>query len=236
MPGYTRAAIQLGVAVGAAIAVGDLLSGPGFYWAAIAAFVTVMGASNNGEQVCKALFRIAGTLAGIVVGSLLVTAVGHHPYWSIVVIPASLFFGLYLNWISYASMVIGITVAVSQLHEQLGEFSHPLLLLRLEETALGTAVAMAVVNLVLPLRTRRVLRIAVRDLVRTVGQLAGHASDHLLGEDHDTGTTLRSDAPAVDAAYQALMATAQPVRRNPVQPPRPRHQPGHAARVGGPEL
>jgi hypothetical protein len=89
------------------------------------------------------------------------------------------------------------------------------LLLRLEETALGAAVAMAVVTLVLPLRTRRVLQIALRDLVRAVGRLPGHAGDHLLGEDHDTGTTLRSDARAVDAAYQALVATAQLVRRTP---------------------
>ena len=89
------------------------------------------------------------------------------------VILASLFFGLYLNRISYAFMVLGITVAVSQVHEQLGEFSNSLLLLRLEEPALGAAVAMAVVNLVLPLPTRRVLRIAFRDLVRAVGRLAG---------------------------------------------------------------
>jgi Fusaric acid resistance protein-like len=63
----------------------------------VAAFVTLMGTSDTGEQVRKAFFRIVGTLAGIVVGSLLVTAVGHHPYWSIVVILASLFFGFYLN-------------------------------------------------------------------------------------------------------------------------------------------
>jgi uncharacterized membrane protein YccC len=71
--------------------------------------------------------------------------------------------------------VLGVTVTVSQLYEQLGEFSNSLLLVRLEETALGAAVAMAVVTLVLPLRTRRVLRIALRDLVRAVGRLAGHA-------------------------------------------------------------
>jgi hypothetical protein len=148
-----------------------------------------------------------------VAGSLLVTAVGHHPDWSIVVILAALFFGLYLNRISYAVTVLGITVTVAQLYEQLGEFSNSLLLLRLEETALGAAIAVAVVNLVLPLRTRRVLRIAFRDLVRAAGRLASHASDHLRGEDHDIGSTLRSDARAVDAAYQALMAAAQPVRR-----------------------
>ena len=211
---YTRTAIQMGVAVGAAIALGDVLSGRRFYWAVIAAFVTFMGTNNSGEQVRKACYRVAGTVVGIAAGSLLVTAVGHHTYWSITVILASLFFGLYLIRISYAFMVIGITVMVSQLYLQLSEFSNSLLLLRLEETALGAAVAIVVVMLALPLRTRRVLLVAARDQVQAVGRLAGHASDHLLGEDHDPGATMRSDARAVDAAYHALTATAQPLRRN----------------------
>lgn len=211
---YSRTAIQMGIAVGAAIALGDLLSPRRFYWAVIAAFITFMGANNSGEQVRKAFLRVAGTVVGIAIGSLLVTAVGHHTYWSIAVILAALFLGFYLMRINYAFMVIGITVMVSQLYVQLSEFSNSLLLLRLEETALGSAVAIVVVMLVLPLRTRRVLRIASRDLVQAVGRLADHASYHLLGEDHDTEATLRSDARAVDAAYQALTATAQPLRRS----------------------
>jgi hypothetical protein len=103
---------------------------------------------------------------------------------------------------------------VSQLYVQLDEFSNSLLLLRLGETALGAGVTIVVVMLVFPLRTRRVLRIASRDLVQAVGRLAGHASDHLLGEDHGTNATLRSDARAVDAAYHALTATAEPLHRN----------------------
>jgi uncharacterized membrane protein YccC len=215
LAGYTRTAIQMGVAVGAAIALGDLVSGRRFYWAVIAAFVAFMGANNSGEQIRKALFRVAGTVAGVAVGSLLVTAVGHRAGWPIAVILAALFFGFYLMRINYAFMVIGVTVMVAQLYVQLGEFSDSLLLLRLAETALGAAVAIVVIVLVLPLRTDRVVLVAVRDQVQAVGRLAGHASDRLLGEDHDTGATLRSDARAVDAAYQALTATALPVRRNP---------------------
>jgi uncharacterized membrane protein YgaE (UPF0421/DUF939 family) len=211
---HTRTAIQMGVAVGAAIALGDLLSGHRFYWAVIAAFVAFMGANNSGEQIRKALLRVAGTVAGVAAGSLLVAAIGHRTGWSIAVILAALFFGFYLMRINYAFMVIGVTVMVSQLYVQLGEFSYSLLLLRLAETALGAAVAIMVIVLVLPLRTRRVLRIAVRDQVQAVGRLAGHASDRLLGEDHDTEATLRSDARAVDASYQAVTATAQSVRRN----------------------
>jgi uncharacterized membrane protein YccC len=211
---YTRTAIQIGVAAGAAVALGDLLSGRRFYWAVIAAFITFMGANNSGEQVRKAFFRVAGTVIGIAAGSLLVTAIGHHTYWSITVILVALFLGLYLLRINYSFMVLAVTVLVSQLYVQLSEFSNSLLLLRLEETALGAATAVVVVIVILPLRTRRVLRIALRDQIQAIGRLAGHASDHLLGKDHDARATLRSDARAVDAGYQALTATARPVRRN----------------------
>jgi uncharacterized membrane protein YccC len=200
--------------VGAAIALGDLVSGRRFYWAVIAAFITFMGVNNSGEQARKAIYRVAGTVVGIGIGSLVVDAVGHHTYWSITVILVALFLGFYLMRINYAFMVVAITITVSQLYVQLGEFSNSLLLLRLEETALGAGVAIAVVMLVLPLRTRRVLRVAFRDYVEAVKAFVQHASGHLLSAQPDVASSLRVDARAVDATYQALVATAQPLRRN----------------------
>jgi uncharacterized membrane protein YgaE (UPF0421/DUF939 family) len=210
---YTRTAIQVGVAVAAAIVFGDLLSGRRFYWAVIAAFITFMGANNSGEQARKAIFRVLGTVVGIVIGSLLAHVVGHDAKWSITVILVSLFFGFYLMRINYAFMVVGITVTVSQLYVSLNEFSNSLLLLRLEETSIGAATAILAVLFVLPLRTRRVLRVATRAYVESVAQLVEHATGHLLGDDHDHGRELRSDARTIDAAYQALVATSQPIRR-----------------------
>jgi uncharacterized membrane protein YccC len=140
--------------------------------------------------------------------------VGHRPYWSIAVILVSLFFGFYLMRINYAFMVVGITVMVSQLYVQLGEFSNSLLGLRLAETAIGSAVAIIVVTLVLPLRTRRVLRVALRAHVHAVRALVDHATSALLGELPRSESTLRADARAVDASHQALVATALPLRRN----------------------
>jgi uncharacterized membrane protein YgaE (UPF0421/DUF939 family) len=215
---YTRTAIQMGVAVGAAIVLGDLLSGRRFYWAVIAAFITFMGANNSGEQARKAGFRVVGTIVGIGIGSLVVRIVGHHTNWSIAVILTALFLGFYLMRINYAFMVIGITVMVSQLYVQLDEFSNSLLLLRLEETGIGAAVAILVVTFVLPLRTRRVLRIALRAHVGAVGTLVDHATDRLL-ETGGTGAEahqLRADARAVDATFQALVATNVPLRRSPL--------------------
>lgn len=209
---YARNAIQVGIAAGLAIALGDLVSPQRFYWAVIAAFITFMGAHNAGEQIRKALFRVVGTVIGIGVGSLLVSAVGHQTYWSIAIILVSLFFGLYLIRISYAFMAVAITITVSQLYQQLGEFTNALLLVRLEETALGAAVAIFVVMVVLPLRTRQVLTVAMCEHIESVGRLVHHASGRLLGREGPSDTTLRSDARAVDAAYQVVIATAQPLR------------------------
>ena len=169
---YTRNAIQIGIAAGAAVALGDLLSPQRFYWAVLAAFITFMGAHNAGEQIRKALLRVGGTVIGIGVGSLLVSAVGRHTLWSIAIVLVSLFLGLYLFRISYAFLAVAITVTVSQLYQQLGEFTNSLLLVRLEETALGAAVAIVVVTLVLPpAHTRQVLRVALREHVEALGRL-----------------------------------------------------------------
>jgi hypothetical protein len=213
LPRYTRNAIQIGIAAGAAIVLGDLISPQRYYWAVLAAFITFMGAHNAGEQIRKALFRVVGTVIGIGVGSLLVSAVGHHTIWSIAIVLVSLFLGLYLFRVSYAFMALAITVSVSQLYQQLGEFTNSLLLVRLEETALGAAVAIVVVMLVLPLRTRQVLRVALRQHVEAVERLVDHASACLMGREDGIDSTLRSDARAIDAAYQAVVATAQPIQR-----------------------
>jgi uncharacterized membrane protein YgaE (UPF0421/DUF939 family) len=210
----TRTAIQMGIAVSIATVLGIQISSDRFYWAVIAVFITFMGTSNSGEQVMKACFRIAGTVVGIGIGSLLVDAAGHDVYPSVAVILIAFFFGLYFVRTSYVFMVVGVTVVVAQLYEQLGEFSNSLLLLRLEETALGAAVAIVVVMTVLPLRTRRVLRVALRSYVQAVGELGQHATARLLGNGLDIDKTLRADARAVDAAYQALVATAYPLQRN----------------------
>ena len=130
---YTRTAIQMGIAVGGAIFLGVQISSYRFYWAVIAAFVTFMGVNNSAEQVRKGILRVAGTVVGIGIGSLLVDAVGHNSYGSVAVILVALFFGFYLLRVNYAFMVIAVTVMVSQLYLELDEFSNSLLWLRLED-------------------------------------------------------------------------------------------------------
>jgi hypothetical protein len=211
---YARTAIQMGVAVTAAIIVGDAMSGRRFYWAVIAAFITFMGTNTAGEQIRKGFFRVAGTLVGVVVGALLAHAVGNVVWLQIVVVLVSLFLGLYLMRVNYAFMTIAITVMVSQLYVELGEFSNSLLLLRLSETSVGAAVAILTVLLVLPLHIRRVVRVAARQQIEALADLIARCADRLADPLSAPGSDLelRAAARRVDVAYQALAATVWPMR------------------------
>jgi uncharacterized membrane protein YgaE (UPF0421/DUF939 family) len=211
---YARIAIQMGIAVGAAIIVGDAISGRRFYWAVIAAFITFMGANTAGEQMRKSIFRVAGTVVGVIVGSVLAHLVGDVVWLQIVVIMVSLFLGLYLFRVNYAFMTIGITVMVSQLYVELDEFSNSLLLLRLAETSVGAGVAILTVLLVLPLHVGRVARVAARQQLEALADLADRSLERLADPASAAGSDLelRAAARRVDVAYQALVATIRPMR------------------------
>ncbi|HEY6492493.1 MAG TPA: FUSC family protein [Trebonia sp.] len=214
MAPYARYAIQVGIAAGGAIVLGDRLSGQRFYWALLAVFITFMGTSTAGEQVRKSAFRIAGTLVGVIVGSVLGHLVGDRVELQIVVVLISMFLGLYLMRVNYTFMGIGMTVMVSQLYVELDEFSNSLLLLRLEETALGAAVAMAAAVLVLPLGVGRVARVAARQQLTVLADLIDRYLDRLADAGSAAGSDLelRAAARRVDTAYQTLVATVAPMR------------------------
>jgi uncharacterized membrane protein YgaE (UPF0421/DUF939 family) len=211
---YSRTAIQMGIAVGLAIIAGDALSGRRFYWAVIAAFITFMGANTAGEQVRKSAFRVGGTFLGVIVGAVLAHLVGDRVPLQVAVVLVSLFLGLYLFRINYAFMTIGITVMVSQLYVELGEFSNSLLVLRLEETAIGAGVAIATVLLVFPLHIGRVARVAARQQVEALADLIDRCLDRLADPASAAGSDLelRASARRLDMAYQALSATVRPMR------------------------
>jgi len=210
VPSNLRVGIQMGVAVGVAILAGDALSPRRFYWAVLAAFISFMGVNNVLEQIGKAIWRVTGTVVGILLGSLLVTLVGHHGDWALVVIVGSLFVGVYLFRVNYTFFCIGITVAVSQLYVQLNEFSNSLLLLRLEETVVGAPAAVATVLVVLPLRTRRVIGVALAQELMALRDLAADTARRLTGS--APHRSLHDGARRVDSTHQALLATARPLR------------------------
>jgi uncharacterized membrane protein YccC len=157
---------------------------------------------------------VAGTVIGVIAGAVLAHLVGDVVWLQIVVVMVSLFLGLYLFRINYTFMTIGITVMVSQLYVELDEFSNSLLLLRLAETAVGAGVAVLTVLLVLPLHVGRVARVAARQQLETLADLADRCLDRLADPDSAVGSDLelRAAARRVDVAYQALVAVVWPMR------------------------
>ncbi|MCW2524881.1 MAG: Fusaric acid resistance protein-like, partial [Frankiales bacterium] len=209
MPPYLRAAIQVAVATSIAIVIGDAVSGSRLYWAVLATFLAFMATTNSGEQARKALFRVTGTAIGIVLGDLLVRVTGGHVWSSLLIVLVALFFGIYLIRVNYTFMVIGITVTISQLYAQLGEFSWNLLLLRLGETAIGVGAVMVTVLLIVPLRPQRVLTAGVLLWFRALSTVIESSLDRLTDGD---AVALRPAVRELDAAYAALEATAAPLR------------------------
>jgi hypothetical protein len=209
-----RSSIQVAIAASITIALADMVNGRRFYWGLLAVFLAFIATTNSAEQARKAIFRAGGTAVGIVIGDVGVHLAGNNTAVVFVVVLVSLFLGSYLIRVNYMFMVIGITVTMSQLYSQLGEFSWHLLLLRLLETAIGTAVVTVVVLVVLPLRPLRVLRAGALIYVEELQTLVNRALSAITDTCPSTGevSLLRADVRRLDAAYHALITTARPLR------------------------
>ena len=142
--------------------------------------------------------------------------------WTLVVILGSLFLGLYLLRVGFAFLVVGVTVAAAQLYAELDEFSNHLLSIRLVETAIGAVIAAVTVLLVVPLRSRRVLRVALEGYLTALLALVEAAGDRLVAAATTGGDSARGAIPtrarALDAAYQALLTCAGSAGSLPVGP------------------
>src|SRR5699024_9121285 len=129
---------------------------------------------------------------------LLAHVTAGDPALVIVVIAASLFCGFYLIKISYAFMIFFITIMVAQLYNVLGENSNELLVLRLEETAIGVVSGDAIALLVLRLAARQavftsrdnVLTMIEEALTTIAGRIEEAVVEHTVGG--TSGSTSRA--------------------------------------------
>ena len=121
--------------------------------------------------------------------------------------------GIYFFKVSFAAFVAALTVALAQLYSQLGEPSNDLLAVRLEETAIGGAVAIGAAIWIFPVATHRAARIAEHAYIGSLADLLARAADDLSEPPSDA--PLSSASRALDQAHQQLLVTAQPLGRDP---------------------
>jgi uncharacterized membrane protein YccC len=224
----TRQAIQVAVAGTLAILAGRELSQARYYWAVIAAFIAFSGTATRSETFIKATNRVVGTLLGLGAGIGLAHLTAGHTYGILAVVVVSMTCGFYLVSVSYAAMIFFVTIMVSQLYSELHEFSASLLMLRLEETAIGAAIGIAVALVVLPTSTRDTVNSARSSYYTALGELLRACAVRLergtadgpvrqgadtVREDADDAPDLGALIRMVDHRLQQLALVARPLTR-----------------------
>ncbi|MGW1504358.1 FUSC family protein [Streptomyces mirabilis] len=206
----TRVSMQLAIALSLALFFGDMLSPSHLLWAVVSVYVTFLGSASDREQVSKSVFRVLGTLAGVVAGDGLARLTGTQPVASIAVVILAAFLMSYFGRVNYALVVGAATLGVAQFYSQAGELTYSLLATRVEETALGAACAIVVGLAVLPLRTTHAAQVGLAGYLRALAQVL----DGLLTPDSPTtGHSARTDTRALDAGFHAATATIRPLGR-----------------------
>lgn len=205
----TRQAIQVTVAASLAIAVGGLVSPARWYWAVIAAFVIFAGTNSWAETLTKGWQRLLGTVLGVPCGVLVATLVSGNRVVSVVLIFVCLFFSLYFLRVAYSLMTFWITTMLALLYGLLGQFNFDVLLLRVEETAIGAVIGVAVAILVLPTNAKPAIRNDAHDFLTTLSELIDTSMASLLGVDTTTNPT--DKARQLDRNLQRFRITAKPL-------------------------
>jgi uncharacterized membrane protein YccC len=220
-----RQAIQVAVAGGLAILAGRELSTTRYYWAVIAAFIMFTGTATRTETAIKGLNRVLGTLLGLFASIGVAELTAGNTTWVLFAIVASMFCGFYLIRLSYAYMIFFITIMLGQLYSVLHEFSPGLLVLRLEETAIGAAVGLIVSIVVTPLSTRDTVRSARNGLLAALADLLNAVADRIGGEPSTSSVDALSRT--LDDRLRQLALVARPLTRPLLlgnSPPRTRHR------------
>lgn len=199
-----RQAIQGALAIGLSIVFGTMLSGRRWYWAAISAFIVAIGVGSRNEALTKALQRVGGTLIGIAIGIGLAMAVAGHAVLAWFLIMGCVFGAFYAFQQAYGVMVFFITLMVALLYGMLGMFKPELLILRLEETAIGGVIGAVVTAFVLPIHDDQALRTAALDFLEALSSLIDRTAEAPEQQRVEAVRDLQSKAQALRNAIGPL--------------------------------
>jgi uncharacterized membrane protein YccC len=205
----TRQAVQVSVAASLAIIVGELASPSRWYWAVIAAFVIFAGTNSWGETLTKGWQRLLGTILGVPCGVLVATLFAGDKTASLAMIFVCLFCAFYFMTVTYSLMTFWITTMLALLYGLMGQFSFGVLLLRIEETAIGAVIGVTVAIVVLPTNTRTAIRTDTRAFLTSLSGLIEVSTATMFGADEAVSPT--EQARQLDRVLQQFRITAKPL-------------------------
>ena len=222
----TRLAFQ--VAAGSALAIlgGELLSAQRWYWAVLTCWVVFINTSSTGDILIKGYRRLAGTVAGVLAGGALASLVNGDPRIAFGLAIACVFGMFFTAALSYALMSFFVTTMIGLLYTLLGIFSPGVLVLRIEETALGAACGFLAAVFVLPVRASRHTDERLTTVLDRLREALSLAAEQLTSE-AKSDALHRLDvlhaAREMDSALDALHKSMEPLT-HPVNPLRIRRQ------------
>ncbi|MEU1626502.1 FUSC family protein [Streptomyces sp. NPDC020096] len=177
----TRQAFQALAAAAFAVVAGELLSPDRWYWAVGAAWWIFVNTASRGETLVRGFRRVLGTVVGIVAGLAIALPINGAPAPTAVLVGACVFGIFYSAPVSYSWMMFFVTVLAGLLYGLLGVLNPQLLVLRLEETAIGAVGALLAVLLVLPVTTHATTDAWIQRALHAVRDATGAAARHIGG-------------------------------------------------------
>ncbi|CAL9602696.1 hypothetical protein SUDANB6_05483 [Streptomyces sp. enrichment culture] len=214
----TRAAVQVAVGSSLAIAGGELLSTQRWYWAVLTCWIVFLNTASTGEILVKGYRRLLGTVFGVVAGIALAGLVGQHTGTAFALVLVFIFAMFYTAPLSYTLMSFFVTAMLGLLYTLLHTYSASVLLLRVEETALGVACGVVAAVLVLPINTDRRTNELLGTVLERLTDVTEGAVEQLSG---GPAADLLDRARDLDQALGDLRAATQPLT-HPVTPLRAR--------------
>ncbi len=134
-------------------------------WVVLTAFIVCSGAAGRGDAIYKGMLRLGGAIGGTFAAVLVAPLALIDSHLTTVAIFAALFAGTWLRERSYAYWAACATMIFALLQGSHGAPSFALFALRVLAIAIGALCGIAATWFVLPIRTERVIRRRIADVL-----------------------------------------------------------------------
>ncbi|MEE1939950.1 FUSC family protein [Streptomyces sp. TRM 70361] len=218
--GVTRRACQVTAASALAMAGGHLLSPDLWYWAVVAVWAVFVGTESTGEVLLQCVRRLTGTVLGVVFGYGLAALAGGDGPLLLGLLLVCMFGMFFTPPATYWAVTFFLTGMLSMLLALLDTFSADVLLVRVQETALGVFCGVLAAVLVLPTTVRRAGDEELAGFLLTLGRLLRAAAE---GGEAGTPADRMRAAHALDRARESFRKACLPLT-HPLNPQRGRRR------------
>jgi uncharacterized membrane protein YccC len=147
---------------------GMALSPQRWFWAVITVYVVFLNTRTRGDAIHKGSHRVVGTLVGLFGGLLIAVSIEGNHIAECAIMLAAVFGVYYFYAVSYSVAIFCVTVLLGMIYGMLGTPLEQLLVLRLEETAIGVLAAGLAAFYIWPVPTHTQVRLSGQSVLRSL--------------------------------------------------------------------